>query len=258
MSAAFKVWSKYLFLLEKNPIVTKCCTGSVIASAGDVFAQYAMFRNQIDVKVSKKAEQQQQQVVSTSAPADAKMSLSSSSSLSTQDITSTASQIAKRVTTHGKRKDDDNLWEEEILLDKSIIGASSTFQWDKRRTFSLFVFGVFYAGAFQHYLFAFYGRLFPMNSLQAALKTVALHQFGTYPFIYFPAFYGITEGIRGRSFEETKERFKEHFFPAYSFGLILWTPAMLIQFLFIPLPLQVLWISSCSLIWTTYLSFTSL
>ena len=94
--------------------------------------------------------------------------------------------------------------------------------------------------------------------IRSSVLTVLTHQLGTYPFLYFPAFVGTTELVRGRTVAEACDRFRDVFWPNYQVGFVAWTPAMFCQFFFVPLPLQVLYISTCSLVWTTFLAWRTL
>ena len=84
---------------------------------------------------------------------------------------------------------------------------SQTFEpdspYDYRRSLSMAVFGTLYAGAFQHYLFGFYSRAWPVlratarsKRIVAAVKTTAVQQLITTPFVYFPSFIGVTSLVR--------------------------------------------------------------
>ena len=46
--------------------------------------------------------------------------------------------------------------------------------------------------------------------------------------------------------------------PAYQVGVVLWIPAMVAQFLLVPVPLQVLWVSAFAFCWQVWLSWSVL
>ena len=91
-----------------------------------------------------------------------------------------------------------------------------------------------------------------------ALRTTVAHQFVSYPCFYFPSFFYISELVRGGTLDSAGARLKQHFPRLYKLGLVVWTPAMLLQFYFVPLHLQVLYISACSFAWTTFLCWSAL
>lgn len=134
-------------------------------------------------------------------------------------------------------------------------------QWDARRTFGFAVFGASYMGGFQHFLFGYYARRWPVTGtksmrVKAAVITTAAHFLVSYPFIYFPTFFLINDVVgRGCTVEEARTHLYRDFVSTYFVGLVCWTPAMLVQFLYVPLKLQVPWVATCSFIWTTFLSF---
>ena len=137
-------------------------------------------------------------------------------------------------------------------------------KWDGRRSFAMAIFGAFYLGGFQHYLFIGYSRLWPVvreaplfTKVSAAAKTTAFHMIATYPIIYFPAFFAVTDTLGSdRSMDEIIQRIKTLTWPMYKQGFGLWVPAMFAQFLLIPLQYQILFMNSVSFCWTTYLSLS--
>ena len=91
--------------------------------------------------------------------------------------------------------------------------------------------------------------------VRSACMTTAAHMFGTYPFVYFPCFFLVNETVgRGRSLEDAKEKIATQCWPIYKTSFFVWTPLMFVQFFWVPLPLQILWINSGSFIWTACMS----
>jgi hypothetical protein len=135
--------------------------------------------------------------------------------------------------------------------------------WNPRRTLGLATFGCVYSGFFQHFLFGAYARVWPVIAvsasmkLQSALKVTGTHQLFTIPFIYFPSFFLVTDVVgRGSSLREVFARYVNETLPIYKPALVIWTPAMFLQFFFVPVQLQVLWISSLSFLWTAFMSWS--
>mmetsp|Transcript_25230 Transcript_25230/g.42275 ORF Transcript_25230/g.42275 Transcript_25230/m.42275 type:complete len:189 (-) Transcript_25230:285-851(-) len=134
--------------------------------------------------------------------------------------------------------------------------------WDARRTSGFAMFGAGYMGCFQHHLFARYAQLWPVtNAIGTGMmvtnvaKTLAAHQLVIYPLVYFPVFFLITGTVGlGLSLQEVRDKLRNEWWETYKIGVVVWTPAMLVQFCFVPVPLQVLYITACSFAWTTYLS----
>ena len=136
--------------------------------------------------------------------------------------------------------------------------------WDFRRTLGVATFGASYSGFFSHYLFCFYARRFPtvnvpntVRYLNAA-KLTAFHQLCTLPLIYFPSFFLTVEAVRGLPLHSNLTNFRSKFWDSYKVGALVFTPVMAGQFLFVPLPMQVLYITSAAFGWVTYLSYAAL
>mmetsp|Transcript_50953 Transcript_50953/g.65252 ORF Transcript_50953/g.65252 Transcript_50953/m.65252 type:complete len:182 (-) Transcript_50953:197-742(-) len=135
-------------------------------------------------------------------------------------------------------------------------------KWDIRRSSGLALFGFAYMGFFQHYLFSYYSRKWPVvgttkEKALPALKTVAVHMLGTYPFFYFPVFVLASDTLaRGRSITDAWDHLMREWWRLYKPGFIIWTPVMAAQFFLVPVPLQVLWITSFSFAWTTFMSLS--
>ncbi len=58
-------------------------------------------------------------------------------------------------------------------------------------------------------------------------------------------------------FEEFPDKMKRDWIPTMVNGWKFWVPAAAVNFKFVPLRFQVLYMSSCGLLWTAYLSFSS-
>lgn len=137
-------------------------------------------------------------------------------------------------------------------------------RWDRKRSTVLTLFGFGYMGLFQHYVFGYYARRWPIDAAKhfttnakPVICTTAVHMLITYPFIYFPCFIVVTDTLaRGKSISQAWDHIVEVWWRLYKPGFLVWTPVMAVQFLFIPLPLQILWITSFSFAWTTFMSLS--
>ena len=90
---------------------------------------------------------------------------------------------------------------------------------DPTRSLSMFAFGTIYAGGFQHFLFGWYSRIWPIQQavdqtqrLALAAKTTAFQQLVLVPTVYFPSFIGITSVVRGH---DPFAQWRAHFWPNY-------------------------------------------
>ena len=154
---------------------------------------------------------------------------------------------------------------EIVKEERDSTATMTTLSFDPHRALGMAVFGCFYGGCYQHALFQWYGRTWPVSlaapwrqRLPNVMRTVAFHQLVNYPLVFFPAFFATTELVRGHSMSHAAASFGEHAPGLYAKGVVLWVPAMVGQFLFVPLRLQVLWISIFSFCWGTFMSFVAL
>ena len=153
-------------------------------------------------------------------------------------------------------------------------------QWgdiDKRRTFIFFSWGAVYLGGVQYFIYVhlFARVLFPSAakfvskplSLRLAdregqltvLKQVALDQFIHHPFILFPAFYCVKEGIeRGKvSFDGIRSALSKYMNNILSDCLFCWKwwiPTFLVNFSVAPLYMRVPITAAVSFAFTSFLS----
>jgi len=136
-------------------------------------------------------------------------------------------------------------------------------KWDPRRTLGLAAFGACYSGFFQHFLFDAYARVWPIVAgmpkivkISNAVKLTLTHQLFSYPCFYFPSFFFLSGVVgRGSSMDQVAFNFSQEFPSLYKTGVVVFTPAMFIQFFFVPLQQQVLFKSCCSFLWTVYMSW---
>ena len=93
-------------------------------------------------------------------------------------------------------------------------------------------------------------------AVRSALVTTAFHMLATYPFVYFPCFFLVTETVgHGRTLAEVKAKVCDQTWAIYKVSFCAWTPFFLAQFFFVPLPLQVVFLNVGSFVWTCFLSF---
>eukprot|EP00928_Gymnodinium_smaydae_P046990 TRINITY_DN31333_c0_g1_i1.p1 TRINITY_DN31333_c0_g1~~TRINITY_DN31333_c0_g1_i1.p1 ORF type:complete len:282 (-),score=31.63 TRINITY_DN31333_c0_g1_i1:205-1050(-) len=128
---------------------------------------------------------------------------------------------------------------------------------DLQRLLTFGSVGIWWTGAFQHYWLNFLARHFVGSSPRVVATKVALNQLIVHPFIYFPAFFlwnGKVYG--GKSVEEISSKFQAEAPSCILHMWCLWIPANVVQFHYIPVPMQVLYISVVNFVWNTMLSWT--
>jgi len=139
-------------------------------------------------------------------------------------------------------------------------------EYDRRRASSFAVFDMAYR-ALQHVSFpiivaACHGQY--LGSLDvnhifdasqwAAMEQTLASQLGIVPFLYYPAFFGLTGAVQGLTVSGAVSRAKENFFPLMKRNLLFWIPMQFIQFGYIQEDLQIPFLSVCGLAWTFTLS----
>lgn len=88
----------------------------------------------------------------------------------------------------------------------------------------------------------------------AAMEQTLASQLGIVPFIYYPVFFALTGFIQGLTSEQAVTRAIENFIPLMKRNLVFWIPVQFVQFAFVPLDLQIPFLSVCGLCWTFILS----
>jgi protein Mpv17 len=76
------------------------------------------------------------------------------------------------------------------------------------------------------------------------------------PFI-IASFFTFTTALEGKSPSQIHDKLKENFLPSLKANYFLWPAAQLINFTFVPTHLAVLYVSGVSVVWNTWLCYTS-
>eukprot|EP00884_Botryococcus_braunii_P019047 jgi/Botrbrau1/5826/Bobra.0366s0011.1 len=127
------------------------------------------------------------------------------------------------------------------------------FEW--ARALRMTGFGLCFYGPYQHWWYRFLEQKYPGRSVPAFLIKLGANQLLLGPvvltavFTWSLAFQGQLEKLPGK--------LKRDLFPSISNGWKFWIPAASINFLLIPLPYQVLYMSTCGVFWTAYLSYSA-
>ena len=127
-------------------------------------------------------------------------------------------------------------------------------EWDPRRTLALATFGFLYYGGPCKYIYLCYDKFIgPGRVILTTFIDCFLHT----PFVVVPCFYLTTGTIKGHSLVETATALQRDWVTA-SFGSVLvWTPAQLICFRWIPQHSRIVWVACISFLHKTWLSWLS-
>lgn len=94
-------------------------------------------------------------------------------------------------------------------------------------------------------------------SMCAALEQTLASQLIVVPFIYYPVFFTLTGLVQNLSPQATLQRARENFVPLMQRNLLFWIPVQYVQFAYVPVDLQIPFLSVCGLAWTMILSLTA-
>ena len=131
-------------------------------------------------------------------------------------------------------------------------GAAS---YDPARAARMGTFGLLFYGPYQHYWYRALERAMPVRSVPNFLAKVTLNQLCLAP-VVIAAVFAWNLGLQGKV-EEWPAKLKRAFVPTLIAGWKFWVPAASVNFLAVPLQHQVLYMSTCGVAWTGYLSYSS-
>lgn len=109
----------------------------------------------------------------------------------------------------------------------------------------------------QFYWYRFLAKTFPGRSVAPFLSKVAANQLVLAPIVLCSVFAWNLALAQPSKADQILPKIQRDLWPTMVRGWGFWVPAASINFWFIPLPKQVIYMSTCGLVWTTYLSFTS-
>jgi protein Mpv17 len=133
--------------------------------------------------------------------------------------------------------------------------ASNIKAYEYERTLRMFGFGFVLYGPFQHW---WYGRLataFPGSTWRSFLSKVTLNQVLLGPIVLTSAFAWNLCFLGQLS--ALANKIERDLVPTMINGWKFWVPAACVNFKLIPLQHQVLYMSVCGILWTSYISFAS-
>jgi protein Mpv17 len=126
--------------------------------------------------------------------------------------------------------------------------------WDYNRTLSLSAFGMIYYGGPCKALYFLYDRfLSPKQFITKALIDCCIHT----PFLLVPCFYYITGFFKGDNLEKITTQLRKEWFVASTGSVAFWLPMQLICFRYIPQHSRIVYVTFCSFLHKTWLSYLS-
>lgn len=116
-------------------------------------------------------------------------------------------------------------------------------------------FGLLFYGPYQFFWYRALDRAFPGRALVNFLAKVSLNQLGLAP-VTISVVFAWNMALTGQ-LAKLRAKYEADFFPTMRNGWKFWIPAASINFFFMPLQFQVLYMSTCGMLWTAYLSYSS-
>jgi protein Mpv17 len=116
-------------------------------------------------------------------------------------------------------------------------------------------FGLFFYGPYQHFWYRALDRTFPGRAVKSFLSKVVLNQLALAPLVISGIF--AWNLLFQNQLNQLPAKVKQDFIPTLFNGWKFWVPAASVNFVLIPLPQQVLYMSCCGVLWTGYLSYSS-
>jgi len=156
------------------------------------------------------------------------------------------------------------------LLVQRYVEKRETIDWRRNSAFGLF--GLFYLGGVQYFLYVnVFGRLFPKAEAFATkpisqklrdtagqitmIKQVVLDQAVHHPILYFPCFYLMKEVVMGGKPEDAYKKYRVNMVEDIIALWKIWVPATAINFTFMPMWGRIPFVATTSLFWTCLLSY---
>ena len=92
------------------------------------------------------------------------------------------------------------------------------------------------------------------TAFAAAMEQTLASQLLIVPFLYYPAFFIMTSIIQQLTYQQAIQRVQDTFVPLMQRNLLFWIPIQYIQFGYVPIELQIPFLSVCGLVWTIIIS----
>lgn len=111
----------------------------------------------------------------------------------------------------------------------------------------------FEIGPTLHVWYGTIARLIPATDFKAAIQKMLIDQTMFGPFL-LSGFLSVNSILAGDSLQQTGKKLQRDLWPALKANWTVWPAAMLINFRYVPVQYQVLYVSSVAFCWNIYLS----
>jgi len=125
--------------------------------------------------------------------------------------------------------------------------------YDALRTARQASWGALIPGPLLHFFYGGLARRFPGTSMKNVAIKIAADQTIAAPIIV-TSFYWMTGIFQGMPLQEVKTKYLETFWPTMKLNYQIWPLAQAVNFAFVPVAWQVVYVSGVSLVWSVLLS----
>lgn len=142
-----------------------------------------------------------------------------------------------------------DLIEQEIEYRRKLIPE----RYDLWRVGRMFITGLAF-GPLHHYFYMWLHKALPQRTLKVISQKIFLDQIIMSPLIIAVFIYGVA-GLEGKSITSSTNELKEKFADIYAFDWCIWPPAQFINFYYLPVKYQVLYINAVTMLYNVFLSY---
>ncbi|CAD7090084.1 unnamed protein product [Hermetia illucens] len=145
------------------------------------------------------------------------------------------------------------LWPTSSLVQQTIEGKTwNTYDW--KRCFRFAVFGGLFVAPTLYGWVRFTSVMWPRTNLKTAISKALVDQVSYGPFAISSFYVGMSL-LELKSFDESIQECKNKFFPTWKVAALVWPVLQTINFSLIPEGNRVVFVSICSVLWTTFLAY---
>lgn len=145
------------------------------------------------------------------------------------------------------------LWPTGSLIHQTLEGKNfRTYDYMRMLRFSLF--GSLYVAPTLYGWVRLSSAMWPQMNLKVGFVKAVIEQLSYGPFACASFFMGMSL-LEMKTFKEAVQETKEKFVPTFKVGICIWPILQTINFSMIPEKNRVVFVSICSLLWTTFLAY---
>ncbi|KAB0795196.1 hypothetical protein PPYR_08279 [Photinus pyralis] len=142
-----------------------------------------------------------------------------------------------------------DLMEQEIEYRRKLIPE----RYDWWRVGRMFITGLAF-GPLHHYFYMWLDKALPQRTLKVITQKILWDQIVMSPVCIAVFIYGVS-ALEGKSLRSGTDELKEKFVDIYAFDWCIWPPTQFINFYYLPVKYQVLYINGVTMIYNVFLSY---